>query len=94
MFRNYEEAREANKQEETETLRKRGRVPHFLDLRRDPQGFALGSLPAAPAHSLRRKLGAGPFELWPLDKNTRLKGGIHWAVRIKQHQMKALIKLR
>lgn len=46
-----------------------------------------------PRRCLKGELGApfGPFELWPLDKNPLLKKRRSLGVRIKQHQIKALI---
>lgn len=65
-------AKQTVKQEETEPLRK-GARSSFYRFKEGPAGTALEPLQAAPARTLRRKLGAGPFELWPLDKNTLLK---------------------
>lgn len=53
----------------------KGCVHRFVDLMERRAGAALERAPAAPARSSGGELGAplGPFELWPLDKNTLLK---------------------
>ena len=88
-------AKQTVKQEEAEPLREGARSSLYRCKEDRPAGAALEPLRAGPALSSRWKLSAGPFELWPLDrKHSFERGGIHWAVRIKQHQIKALVKPR